>query len=202
MLDDNTIQLLLKISSEKHMGMTEIQKWSREQLGMNPRTTIRNVTKLVNDHIIKKIKIRGYGRDRYMVIPMDEDTTHRMYLKNMDSGKVIFWQNQKELAKQIEKNKNRFNENDYFGTVSMILWGLNIHNKLTWAINSKWFGSSKMELLLAKSNRKELEKILERTNETMFLKDYELWHTVLHTIYDITDSHRNLTKKEFKIIYS
>ena len=121
----------------------------------------------------------------------------------MDSGKVILWQTQRELSKQIEKNTGKgFDENDHYVVISTMLWVLNLHNKLTWAINSHWFGSSKSELLLAKSNIKQLELFLKRTNEKMLKKDFEGWHTALHIIYDIIDSHRNLTKKDFKRIFS
>jgi len=208
-LEQNISQIIAKISSTKHIGMTEIQDWAEEQLGENKRTTMRNIKKLVIIGLLEKKRVRGYGHERYMIKNEVHATTHRMYIKKPETNEIALWETQTELMRHIAKNiedsyyqiQNKKLDDGYYEEISGLLWALNVHNKLTWAINSNWFGDSKKEIHLAKTNRDTLDKFIKEMNKILMKKDYEMWHNILHTIYDIVDSHRILTKTQFKILY-
>lgn len=195
MLEQNLAQLLLKISSEKHMGMTEIQDWCEENLNENKRTTIRNVKKLIKQKFIEKIKVTGYGHKRYRTIVTPYDTGHKMYTKRIMLKKEPLLQTQTEIGRDIYEvtkifyndfkngNTNEFSQKDFM----IIKWILNLHSKLTWAINFGWFGHSKREIHLAETNRNNLEKVIKTINKMFFKKYPEFWFKIMHAIYDNID---------------
>ena len=203
-------KLRVKIASSGHLGMTDFQKWAREQLGQNEKTTLRNVQKLDKLGFLKKKKFRGYGKhERYYVSIEDDGTSHKFYMKSLKDDSHVIEETQEDLAEHIQTIVNNFrdivkqkNKEEIFSVgTSNLLWAVNDHSKLSFCIYSGWFGTSKKQLLLAKENKKSLEDYISEIMWVFQKTGYDEGHTILHIIYNIIDSQRVLTHDQMAELY-
>ena len=194
------------------MGMTDIQKWAKEQLKTEPKTTLRHVKKFVGTGLLAKKKFKGYGKhERYLVNTDKDHTSHGFYVKSLKSNEFVINQTQSQLSNQIQINMKGFdkglkkfnNKKDdlWFLAISEILWATHFHAKLSWCLNCFWFGHSKKEQFLAEQNKRTLEKHMKNVMSTILKIDLNIWHDIIHSIYDIIDSHRIIQPEEWKRLY-
>lgn len=194
------------------MGMTEIQKWAREQLDENEKTTLRNVQKLEKMGYLGKKKFRRCGKhERYFVNTDKDHTSHGFYVKSLKSNEFAINQTQSQLSNLIQRNMKSFDEelkkfnkekdDLWFLGTYQILWANNFYAKLSWCLNCFWFGHSKKEQFLAEQNKRTLEKHMKNVMSTIQKINFNIWHDIIHSIYDIIDSHRILEPEDWQRLY-
>lgn len=110
---------------------------------------------------------------------------------------------QKSISEIIALNESEYEleikgktDGVYSYSASTLLSAFYWYQKISFALLSGFFGDSKIERALAISNKKRLEKLISKIYHNALKTDFELWHSLIHSIHDILDSHRKLSKEQ------
>lgn len=167
---------------------------------------IKNRIKEHTGGSITKQYVDGHARPFYFINSRDSAKSHRLYM--LGTKKESFF-SQKDVADIIKRNEDNFEleikdkeDGVYSNSASMLISALYWHQKLTFAIFSGYFGNSKSELEIAKTNRKRLEKLISNIYLNAGRINFDLFHDLLHGVHNVIELNRTLSKEQLKKIWT
>lgn len=184
---------------------TDLVNNLKRKTGMSVRTIKQKIAEHDGGSIIRQV-VKGYGYPLYFINSKDSGNSHRLYM--LGTKKDSFF-SQKDVSDIIKINEDHYdleikNKEDgvYSNSASTLVSALYWHQKLTFAIFSGYFGDSKSEMELAKTNRKRIEQLISKIYDNASKIDFNLWHALLHGVHDVIELNRKLTKEQLSKIWS
>ena len=204
-MTDIDSEIILECSRNKDgIRHTDLVEKLIDKTGYSPRFIKNSIKELTGGSITKQI-IKGHTRPLYFINSRDFANSHRLYM--LGTKKESFF-SQHDVASIIKLNEDIFElkikdkeDGIYTNSANTLLSALYWHQKLTFAIYSGYFGTSKSELELAKNNSKRIEKLISKIYNYAKKIDPELWHNLLHAVHDVIELNRTFTKEQLRKIW-
>ena len=205
-MTDIDSEIILECSRNKDgIRHTDLVEKLIDKTGYSPRFIKNSIKELTGGSITKQI-IKGHTRPLYFINSSDFADSHRLYM--LGTKQESFF-SQKDVSDIITFNEDNFEleikdkeDGLYSNSADTLVIALYWHQKLTFAIYSGYFGTSKSELELAKNNSKRIEKLISKIYNNAKKIDPELWHNLLHAVHDVIELNRKLTKEQVRKIWS
>ena len=204
MTDIDSDIILECIKNKDGIRYTDLVDNLVRKTGYSPRFIKARIKELTGNSITKQM-VKGHARPFYFINSRDFGTSHRLYM--LGTKKESFF-SQHDVSEIITRNEDNFevdikNKKDglYSYSASTLISALYWHQKLTFAIFSGYFGTSKSELVFAKTNRTRLEKLIAKIYTNVEKIDPQLYHNLLHGVHDVIELNRTLTKEQLKKIW-
>lgn len=201
-------KIILDLSKRNGTSHTELMNNVIEETGKSERLVKSRIKEAEEKGYIakKKVPTRGYPLYFNTTVRRTEQFGNKMYLRGKKK-KTFF--SQEDIDNLISVNEKRFDgvilkgpKNIYSEASELLLSCLYWHNKLTFAIESGWLGFSEADYVLAKANKNRFEKLMKKIMRIAWKTDKEMYHTLLHAVYDVIDANRILTEEQIRMVWS